>query len=137
MLAPADGLRRGAYVLGGVQGGDPDLVLMASGSEVALIVAAEPILRAKGLRVRLVSMPAWRLFEEQPAEYRELVLPGAVTARLAVEAGSPLGWERWTGSHGAIIGLDRFGASAPGDTVIRELGFSVDAVVDRALALVG
>jgi transketolase len=135
IYAPADGLRHGAYVLGG-QRDAPDLILIASGSEVGLIVAAEPVLRAKGLRVRLVSMPAWRLFEEQSPEYRERVLPSAVTARLAVEAGSPLGWERWTGSRGAIIGLDRFGASAPGDVVMRELGFHVDAIVERALALV-
>jgi transketolase len=134
--APAEGLRRGAYLLGGERD-TPDLILIASGSEVGLIVAAEPVLRAKGLRVRLVSMPAWRLFEEQSPEYRERVLPSAVTARLAVEAGSPLGWERWTGSRGAIIGLDRFGASAPGEVVMRELGFHVDAVVERALALVG
>jgi transketolase len=136
VYAPAEDLRRGAYVIGGERD-TPDLILIASGSEVGLIVAAEPVLRDKGLRVRLVSMPAWRLFEEQPAEYRERVLPSAVTARLAVEAGSPLGWERWTGSRGAIIGLDRFGASAPGEVVMRELGFNVDAVVERALALVG
>ncbi len=136
IYAPADGLRRGAYVLGSERD-VPDLILIASGSEVGLIVAAEPVLRAKGLRVRLVSMPAWRLFEEQSPEYRERVLPSAVTARLAIEAGSPLGWERWTGSRGAIIGLDRFGASAPGDVVMRELGFHVDAIAERALALVG
>jgi transketolase len=136
-LAPADGLCRGAYVLDGANDPTPDLILIASGSEVSLIVEAAPRLRAKGLRVRLVSMPAWRLFEEQPADYREHVLPSAVTARLAVEAASPLGWERWTGSRGAIIGLDRFGASAPGETVMRELGFSVEAVVERALALAG
>jgi transketolase len=82
-----------------------------------------------------VSMPCWRLFEEQPAEYRESVLPRSVP-RLAIEAASPLGWERWTGSGGTIIGIDRFGASAPGDIVLHELGFTVDAVVERALALV-
>lgn len=135
IYAPADGLRYGAYVLGDERD-TPDVILIASGSEVGLIVAAEPVLREKGLHVRLVSMPAWRLFEEQSPEYRERVLPSAVTARLAVEAGSPLGWERWTGSRGAIIGLDRFGASAPGDVVMRELGFHVDAIVERALALV-
>lgn len=135
IYAPADGLRHGAYVLDG-EDDAPDLILIASGSEVGLIVAAESVLRDKGLRVRLVSMPAWRLFEEQSAEFRERVLPSAVTARLAVEAGSPLGWERWTGSRGAIIGLDRFGASARGDVVMRELGFHVDTIVARALALV-
>jgi transketolase len=133
--APAEMLRRGAYVLNPADDGPPDIVLIASGSEVSLIVAAEPILREAGLRARLVSMPSWRLFEEQTAEYRESVLPAHLTARLSVEAASPLGWERWTGSHGAIIGLDRFGASAPGDVVFKELGFTVDHVVERALAL--
>ncbi len=134
--AAADGCRRGAYVLNPDEDA-PDLVLIASGSEVALTVAAEPLLRAAGVRSRLVSMPSWRLFEEQSSEYRESVLPEAVTARLAVEAASPLGWERWTGSRGAILGIDRFGASAPGETVMKEYGFTVDHVVERALALVG
>jgi transketolase len=84
--------------------------LMASGSEVSLIAAAAPMLRRSGVRVRLVSMPSWRLFEAQTAAYRDSVLPAGVTARLAVEAGAPLGWERWTGQHGALIAIDRFGA---------------------------
>ena len=137
--APAELLGRGAYVLNPSASDDrgaPDVILIASGSEVALIVAAEPILRAAGVRARLVSMPSWRLFEEQPAEYRDSVLPAEVTARLAVEAASPLGWERWTGLGGAIIGIDRFGASAPGATVFKEYGFTVKHVVDGALALV-
>ena len=134
--APASELGRGAYVLNPTDDA-PDVILIASGSEVALIVAAEPILRQAGVRARLVSMPSWRLFEEQPVEYRERVLPSAVTARLAVEAASPLGWERWTGLAGAIIGIDRFGASAPGATVFKEYGFTVDHVVAKALALVG
>jgi transketolase len=132
---PAELLRRGAYTLTGSDD-QPDLILIASGSEVGLIVAAEPILRAAGMRVRLVSMPSWRLFEEQPADYRESVLPRDVTARLAVEAASPFGWERWTGSRGAVIGIDRFGASAPGDVVLENLGITTDAVVRGALALV-
>jgi transketolase len=140
LYAPADLLRRGAYVLNPPASGDrqaPDVILIATGSEVALIVAAESILRKVGVRARLVSMPSWRLFEEQPADYRESVLPAVVTGRLAVEAASPLGWERWTGLGGAIIGIDRFGASAPGATVFREYGFTVEHVVDEALALVG
>jgi transketolase len=140
LYAPAALLRRGAYVLNPPASGDrqaPDVILIATGSEVALIVAAEPILRKAGVRARLVSMPSWRLFEEQPADYRESVLPVAVTARLSVEAASPLGWERWTGLRGAVVGIDRFGASAPGPTVFREYGFTVDTVVDAALALVG
>jgi transketolase len=138
VYAPAELLRRGAYVLnpGGGQG-DPDVVLIASGSEVALIVAAEAILRKANVRARLVSMPCWRLFAEQPAAYREEVLPAAVANRLAVEAASPLGWERWTGLHGAIIGIDRFGASAPGATLFKEYGFTAEHVAAQALAVVG
>jgi transketolase len=139
VYAPAELLGQGAYVLNPATSDDrdtPDVILIASGSEVALIVDAEPILREGGIRARLVSMPSWRLFQEQPAEYRESVLPAAITARLAVEAGSPLGWERWTGTGGVIIGLDRFGASAPGATVLRELGFTVAHVVDEVRALV-
>ena len=136
VYAPAELLRRGAYVLNpSAEAERPDVILLASGSEVALIVAAERVLREASVRARLVSMPCWRLFEEQSADYREGVLPQAVTARLAVEAGSPLGWERWTGLSGAIIAIDRFGASAPGATVFEEYGFSVEHVVEQALAL--
>jgi transketolase len=136
IYAPAELLRRGAYVLDRAEDATPDVILIATGSEVGLVVAAAPILRAAGVRARLVSMPCWRLFEEQPADYRESVLPSSVAARLAIEAASPLGWERWTGSGGTIIGIDRFGASAPGETVLHELGFTVDAVVQHTLALV-
>ncbi len=137
-FAPAELLRRGAYVLNpGPDAEDPDVVLIASGSEVALIAGAEPELRRSGVRARLVSMPSWELFEEQSPEYRESVLPARATKRLAVEAGSPLGWERWTRAEGAVIGVDRFGASAPGATVLREYGFTVEHVVQEALALVG
>jgi transketolase len=134
IFAPAELLRRGAYVLNPSDDAH-DVVLIASGSEVALIVAAEPRLRQAGVGARLVSMPSWRLFQEQPVEYRESVLPAGVTARSAVEAGSPLGWERWTGPSGAVIGIDRFGASAPGDVVFKEYSFTVDHVVNQALAL--
>jgi transketolase len=131
-------LRRGAYVLDGdASAGDPEIILIASGSEVSLIVKAAELLKNVGIRARLVSMPSWRLFEEQTAEYRESVLPKAVTARLVVEAASPLGWERWTGLGGAVIGVDRFGASAPGATVLKDYGFTVEHVVAQALALAG
>jgi transketolase len=137
LYAPAEMLRRGAYVLNTSDTmGNPDVILIASGSEVALIVAAEAILRKAKVAARLVSMPSWRLFEEQTAEYRESVLPRAVTARLSVEAASPLGWERWTGLQGAILGVDHFGASAPGATLFKEYGFTVDHVVAQALTLV-
>ena len=111
--------------------------MIGTGSEVSLIVAAEPILRERGLRVRLVSMPSWELFERQSADYREQVLPREVRTRLAVEAARSFGWERWVGTEGDILGIDRFGASAPGGTVMKEYGFTVDHVVERALALVG
>ncbi|MEO8261532.1 MAG: transketolase [Pseudolysinimonas sp.] len=137
ILAPAELLRRGAYVLNPSDDRkDPDVILIASGSEVALIVGAEPVLRKAGVNVRLISMPSWRIFEDQTEEYRQSVLPKTVVARLAVEAASPLGWERWTGLQGAIIGIDRFGASAPGEIVFNEYGFTVHHIVEEALALV-
>jgi transketolase len=134
VLAPAEGLRLGAYVLNPGEG-DPNLILIGTGTEVALIVAAEPILRERGARVRLVSMPSWELFEAQSAEYRRSVLPPTVGARLAVEAARSMGWERWVGDHGDVLSVDRFGASAPGRIVLEEYGFTVDNVVARALAL--
>ena len=136
IYAPADGLRRGAYILTDLGNGSPDLILMASGSEVSLIVEAGQQLAAQSLRVRLVSFPSWELFTAQSQEYREAVLPARIKNRLAVEAGVPMGWERWVGENGVVIALERFGASAPADTVFRELGLSVGNVVARALSLV-
>ena len=137
VYAPAEGLRRGAYVLADAVGGTPDLVLIGTGSEVALVLAAQAELARAGVRTRVVSMPSWELFEAEPPEYRDAVLPPAGTRRLAVEAGATLGWERWVGAGGAVIGLDRFGASAPGEVVLRELGFTTERVVARARALLG
>jgi len=133
-FAPAEELRRGAYVLNR-DVLEPELILIATGSEVSLIVGAESQLRARGLKVRLVSMPSWELFERQSAEYREEVLPRAVKARLAVEAAESFGWERWIGIDGDVLSIDRFGASAPGGTVMKEYGFTAEHVVERALAL--
>jgi len=135
VLAPAEGLRRGAYVLN-PQVADPQLVLMATGSEVQHIVAAEKTLAARGLRARLVSMPCWELFDEQTPEYRESVLPEAVTARLAVETGVSLGWHRWVGPKGALITLDHYGASAPYQTIMKEFGFTAENVVKQAVKLI-
>jgi transketolase len=133
-LAPAEQLRRGGYVLNpGVA--RFDAILMATGSEVGLIVAAEALLRQRGHAVRLVSLPCWELFDEQPVEYRNAVLPPDVTRRVAVEAGTTLGWSRFTGLQGAVIGLDRFGASAPGERVYKELGFTPEAVAERVASL--
>jgi transketolase len=134
--APADGLRKGGYVLGDAPGGKPRLVLIASGSEVALVVAAADKLRSQGIAVRVVSLPSWELFDAQPREYRESVLPPSVGARLAVEAGVTQGWHRYVGDGGAVIGVERFGASAPGNVVMEKFGFTVANVVERALALV-
>jgi transketolase len=133
-LASAEGVRRGAYVLN-PSVDSPDLILIATGSEVPLIVAAEPDLAKKGLKVRLVSMPSWELFEQQSKEYRESVLPRAITRRMAVEAGVTLGWERWVGSRGRILGIDRFGASAPGPRLMKEFGFTRENVVATALEI--
>jgi len=134
-FADAGGLVRGAYILADAPDGKPELILIASGSEVVLIVAAGQKLLARNIQVRIVSMPSWELFEAQPAEYREEVLPPAVGARLAVEAGVSQGWHRYVGSRGDVLAVDRFGASAPGETEMCEYGFSVDTVCRRAMAL--
>jgi len=123
---------RGAYVLADASGGAPRLILIASGSELQLAAGARQKLQAEGIPTRVVSMPCWEFFERQPREYREAVLPREVTARLSIEAGATFGWKRWVGDRGGSIGLDRFGASAPGDVVMRELGFTVEHVVRYA-----
>jgi transketolase len=140
--AAADGLSRGAYVLADGTDADgrpvsPALIILATGSEVSLALDARERLQAEGTPVRVVSMPCWELFEEQTEEYRESVIPSAVTARLAVEAGVSLGWERYTGAGGACVCLDRFGASAPGDVALKNLGFNVENVIKSARAMLG
>jgi len=136
-LAPAEGVARGAYVLWESDGvnGLPDLLLLATGSEVHVALEAGRRLAGQGASVRVVSMPCWELFEAQPSEYRDEVLPPDAKARLSVEAGVALGWSRWVGDEGDSISIERFGASAPGATVLEKLGFTADAVVERALAL--
>ncbi|MBI3433167.1 MAG: transketolase [Hydrogenophilales bacterium] len=133
--AGAEGLRRGAYVLSEAGNGQPALILIASGSEVGLILAAAERLQDEGIAVRCVSMPSWELFDAQPQAYRDQVLPPNVPARLAVELGVSQGWCRYVGVHGDMLGVERFGASAPADVLLREYGFTVDAVVLRARAL--
>ncbi|MGB8212103.1 MAG: transketolase [Anaerolineales bacterium] len=135
-FAPAEGLRRGAYVLADLGNGAPDLILVASGSEVDLIVEAGRQLAAQSIKVRLVSFPSWELFAAESQAYRESVLPERIKARLAVEAGVSMGWERWAGEKGAVLGINRFGASAPAETVYHELGMTVEAIIARALNLV-
>jgi transketolase len=137
VFADPEGLERGAYVLAEPDGGDPELIIIATGSEVALAAEAWKRLCEQKVRARVVSMPSWELFEEQPREYREAVLPPGVKARLAVEAASPQGWCRYVGDAGAIIGVDRFGKSAPGEVMMREYGFTVDNVCARALDMLG
>ncbi len=133
-LAPAEGLKRGAYVLAGADG-TPDLILIASGSEVQVALDARERLAAQGVRARVVSMPSWELFERQPSDYQAQVLPPDVTARLAVEAAVPLGWERYVGPQGYVVGLNRFGASAPYKTIFEQLGFTGENVALQALAV--
>jgi transketolase len=134
-FAAADGLRHGAYVLADAPNGRPDVILIASGSEVGLIMAARQELQDEKVFARVVSMPSWELFDAQPRSYREQVLLPSVRARLAVEAGASQGWHRYVGDRGDVLGIDRFGASAPGDVVMREYGFTVDNVCKRTLAL--
>ncbi|HXW75887.1 MAG TPA: transketolase [Candidatus Eremiobacteraceae bacterium] len=133
--AAVSGAVRGAYVLAGEQGGAPRVLLLSTGSEVHVCMAARELLQAQGIATRVVSMPCWTIFEAQPQAYRDEVLPPAVTARVAVEAASTLGWERYVGDRGSIIGMHRFGASAPGDVLFKEFGFTPDRVVQRALSL--
>ena len=133
--ASASGLAKGAYVLAGGQNSHPDVILIASGSEVSIALQAHGVLTSDGIPSRVVSMPSWELFERQPQAYREAVLPASVRARVSIEAASPFGWERYVGSGGAIIGTAHFGASAPGAVVMREFGFTAEHIVETAKTL--
>jgi len=142
--AKADGLHRGAYVLAdagagalqpGGTGAPPELVLIASGSEVWVALGARERLEADGIPTRVVSMPCWELFEEQDQAYRDEVLPPEVRARLSVEAGATFGWARWVGEDGESLGIDHYGASAKGELVLEKFGFTADNVASRARAL--
>jgi transketolase len=128
---------RGAYVLADAEGGTPDVILIGTGSEVSLCVSAREKLKNFGVKARVVSMPSWSLFEAQEESYREGVLPRSITKRVTVEAASPIGWHRWAGDEGTVIGVERFGASAPGQDVLNHLGFTVDHVAAAALRLLG
>ncbi|HEU4598148.1 MAG TPA: transketolase C-terminal domain-containing protein, partial [Solirubrobacterales bacterium] len=130
--ASAEGARRGGYVLADPEDGDPELILIATGSEVQLAVGAHERLKEEGIQTRVVSLPCWEIFERQDQEYRDEVLPPEVTARLAIEEGAPLGWEKWVGSEGAIMGMTTFGQSAPFKDVEAEFGFTVDNVAKVA-----
>jgi transketolase len=130
--APASGLAKGAYVLADGDERRPDVILIATGSEVSIALEAHALLVLDGIRSRVVSMPSWELFERQPQAYRDNVLPPDVRARVSIEAASPFGWERYVGSEGGIIGINRFGASAPGPALMREFGFTPEHIVEMA-----
>ena len=133
--ASADGLLRGGYVLADAGGGAARVILMGTGSEVGLCLAAREILEREGVQTRVISMPSLEIFARQPAEYRDAVLPPSVTARLAVEAAAGFGWHRWVGTAGEVLSVDRFGASAPYERIFHEFGFTADNVAARARAL--
>jgi len=130
--AAASGVEKGAYILADAPDGKPDVLLLATGSEVQLCVQAYEQLEAEGVRARVVSMPSWELFERQPPEYRATVLPPSVTARVSVEQGSILGWDRYVGPQGRMIGMHTFGASAPLKEVQKKFGFLPATVVSAA-----
>jgi transketolase len=130
--ASAEGVRRGAYVFSESPQGTPDVILIGTGSELQLAADAQDKLAGEGVKARVVSMPCWDLFEEQSAEYKESVLPSAVRARVAVEAGIPIGWERYVGLEGRIVGQTQFGASAPAKDVLKHFNFTAENVVAHA-----
>jgi transketolase len=137
VLEPApswdEGLARGAYVQRAVD--DPHVILVATGGEVSLALDVATVLDERGVAARVVSMPSWELFRAQPEDYRRSVLPPEIP-RLAIEAGVTMGWHEWVGDSGAVVGIDRYGASAPGAEVAAKLGLNIDAVVARAMELV-
>jgi transketolase len=132
--ASAEGLARGGYVLADTEG-EPDVILIATGSEVALAIGAYEELRSDGVQARVVSLPSWYLFDLQDDDYRESVLPKSVQARVAVEQGSTLGWDRYVGPQGQIVGMHTFGASAPLKEVQRKFGFTPERVAEAAKEL--
>jgi transketolase len=125
---------RGGYIVAEAAGGEPDVILIGTGSELSLCVAAAERLGAQNIAVRVVSLPSWELLDEQDAGYREAVLPKAAKARVSVEAGSTRGWERYVGAEGAMIGMHRFGTSAPGKDAMAAFGFTAEHVVEAAKA---
>jgi len=136
-FAPAAGAQRGAYVLADAPGGEPDVLLMASGSEVNAAVEARERLIADGVAVRLVSFPSWELFEQQDAAYRQSVLPPEVTARVGVEAGVEQGWSRYLGPRGRFVGMRGYGVSAPADVAFEHFGITAARIVAEVRAAVG
>jgi transketolase len=136
-LQSAQGVRKGAYTLLDAADGSPEVLLLATGSEVALALEAQAELAKQGTRARVVSFPSWELFEAQSQEYRDSVLPPSVSARLSIEAGVGMGWHRWVGEHGDIMSIEHFGASAPYKEIYQHFGLTVGDVVARAQKLLG
>ena len=132
-LAPASGLRRGAYVLSDATSGKPDVLLIGTGSEVSLCLGAQEALKKQGVEARVISMPSWKLFEDQDEAYRESVLPSQIKARVSVELAARFGWERYVGIDGARVGMRTFGESAPLQKLIKKFGFTVEDVVAAAI----
>ena len=135
LMPPADNLACGAYLLSGIKDTHPKLILLATGSEISIALEAKEKLLTKGISSQVVSMPSWELFEQQPQEYRDRILPPEIKARVAIEAGSPQGWHRYVGDQGLVIGLDHFGASAPDKILYEKFGLTADHVVEKALEL--
>jgi transketolase len=131
------GVARGGYILSEAEGGEPQVLLIGTGSEVELCIMAQARLKDLGIRARVVSLPSWKLFAEQESGYRQQVLPAGVRKRVTVEAGATLGWERFAGEEGTMIGIDHFGASAPGEEVMKHFGFTAERVTAAALRLLG
>jgi transketolase len=136
IYSSAEGLKNGAYVLADMGEGKPEMILMASGSEVDLIVKAGERLAADGINTRLVSFPSWEIFRRQDQVYRDQVLPKKISARLAVEAGVSLGWREWVGDQGIVLAVDQYGASAPAGRIFEEYGLTVENVVKQAKKLI-
>jgi transketolase len=134
-LAPAEGLHKGAYVLTDLGKEKSEIILMATGSEVQLILDAAAALAEKGKNVRVVSFPSWELFEKQSKEYQDSVLIPTVKCRMAVEAGIKQGWEKWLGENGVMIGMSSYGASAPAEILYEKFGFSVENIVKHAMQM--
>lgn len=133
--SPANGLHKGAYIISDVPDGTPELIIIASGSEVEIALKAAQKLNENGKKVRVVSMPSWELFDKQPEDYRKTVLPPEIIHRIAIEAGISQGWHRFVGTDGIVMGIDHFGASAPGNTLYREFGLTADKVIENAKEL--
>lgn len=136
-FAPAEGLARGAYILADSSGGPPDIILIATGSEVHLALEAQEKARGQGIRLRVVSMPSWEIFERQEKDYREKILPPRITQRISLEAGVTHGWSKYVGSEGLAVGIDRFGASAPGKILLEKFGFTAENVLKHIERLLG